>query len=389
MNVENGADEIIYSNGKIYLHTNRYRDPYNFPENKSLVEIDPQTNEIKYVCSNPQCNHATTECPLFGIQNIKYVYKDYILFPRIYFDVFDDNNYGSYKGHGDYVLYDKDNNLIKIREPINVDRFVEYTLQLYINNLCYYYDSDWVEEESTWLFHLCKWDLETNEVTVLEENIYPVNNKYLDVLNCTMLFSIDDRLYFTDGSSIFSTDINYKNKKTIAYGSFCLDVLTDGLHIYYGVPVSDGSYIQNIRRMDLNGKNDVDLGIITERYCIKICDDLIFYKQYDEIPIGYMSYENELTKNIVLCGSEIWCCNSNGQNKRMIYKFSGEYENYRMLCEVYTPNYIYGIFDWWEHPSDNRLLSESDHHYCFEEDVYKLFRIDVQTGEATIIEVDP
>lgn len=218
-----------------------------------------------------------------------------------------------------------------------------------------------------------------------QENIYTADAQYPEALVCTFLFTINSKVYFTDGKTIFSTDVNLENRIDHITGSFLLDVFTDGEYIYYGVPIEDGSHIESIHRVDFDGKNDIELGIIASNGNVKITSKYIYYEKYDEISIGKNKVSGYSGDEIVLYNSEIWRCNHDGTDQKLIYKFKGDMANYRIRNECYIGNYIYGVYNYWVDSNNDGTFEDGDHHSSADNDEYKIMRIDVNTGEIFII----
>ena len=75
------------------------------------------------------------------------------------------------------------------------------------------------------------------------------------------LFIIEDRIYFKNPGEIYSTDINLNNKIVHVKGKFLSeDIFTNGKSIFYSV-LDESGMAETIHRVNLDGTNDVDLGI--------------------------------------------------------------------------------------------------------------------------------
>ena len=176
-----------------------------------------------------------------------------------------------------------------------------------------------------------------------------------------------------------------EDRKEHISGQFLLDVFTDGEYIYYGLPQSEGSNIQSLHRVDFNGKNDIDLGIISEKGNAKITSNYIYYQKYDEIAIGKANIRGYASDTVTLYNSEIWRCDHDGKNQTLVYKFDGDMANYRIFNESYIGNYIYGLYQWWEDADNDGVFEDGDNYSSATKDEYNIMRIDITTGDIYII----
>lgn len=386
-NIILGGDDIQYSNGYIFFHNvGRVPNIYMFPENKTLCKYNVKTNNLTTVCPDPLCLHNTKQCALFGMGSIKYIHNDKIIYLCRYMLRFENGE--GYDKWGGHVMYDMEKNKSYIRDEIDLESYAERIIQLFVDNYSFYYDNIYNEDIDDWVFSVCRWDMEKNEIIVIggEENVHNQDAEYPDVMACAFLFAINSRIYFTDSKTIYSTDVNYENKIDHVTGSFLLDVYTDGEYIYYGVPVEKGSYVQSLHRMDFDGNNDIELGVVSEQRNVKLTSNYIYYKKYDEIEIGKADVRWYGSDTVTLNSSEIWRCNHDGTNHELIYKFEGDMANYRLISEIYVGNYIYASYIWYEDADNDGIFEEGDQHHGFSENECKIMRIDITTGEIYIID---
>jgi hypothetical protein len=392
-NIVFGGDLLQYSNGYIYFQ-NGGANVLGFPENQTLWKYNIATNNLTTVCPDPLCKHNIKDCPLFAMDTM-YIYDNKVLFYSRYKFILDggSKNAPVWNEWAGFIMYDIPTGKYNLRNEINPSTYVQNVRQLFVDNYCLYYDYIYNENIEEWVFAVCRWDLTTNEVVVLGglDNIYNLYSGNLPVFASTFLFSIDSRIFFTDGQMIFSTDINYENRIDHLTGSFLLDVYTDGEYIYYGVPVPrepDDYLIQSIRRVDFDGQNDIELGIVSELGRWNITTNYIYYKKYDKIAIGKNMTSEYPGQNINMYNSEIWRCSHDGTNHELVYKFEGDMANYRIESELYVGNYIYGIYERWTDSNNDNVFKDGDQYRSGNYENYSIMRIDINTGEIYYIKVD-
>lgn len=384
-NAIDGGQVLQYSNGYLFFHNNYNRDIFNFPEKRTLMKYNVETDNLISVCSDPVCLHNTLECPFYAMYNTMYVFDGKIAYAQIYSNTSNDSEYFML---GQCNLYDSENLSKSVRNTIKTNSYTEYMKMLPVDNYLLYYENMYNEELDEWVDGIYRWDIVDNTQTILcgEDNVYEPDSMYPNTLACNFLFAMDSRIYFTDGAIIFSTDANYEKRIDHVKGRFVLDVFTDGEYIYYGVPVEEGSYIQSLHRVDFNGENDIELDIVTQKENVEITSNYIYYKKYDEVVIGKNRVSGYSGEDIILYSSEIWRCDHNGQKHELVYKFEGDMANYRILYETYVGNYIYGLYSWWEDADGDGIYEDGDDHFSATEDEYKIMRIDVTTGDIYIID---
>ena len=385
-NAIKGMETFQYDNGYLYFKNERVSqlDPKYMLADRTLMRYNCKTDTLTFVCNDPLCSHNTEDCPFYAMYNAKYVYNGNIYFAQLYINHAENaaHNYaGCFKG------YNLTTGESMVRNTIDSDGYSEYANLLVADNYVFYYDSVYQEELDDWVFAVCRWDTNNNTIAVVSgnDNAYDPNSLYPDALSCRFLFALDSRIYFTNGKTIYSTDMNMEDRKEHISGQFLLDVFTDGEYIYYGLPQSEGSNIQSLHRVDFSGKNDIDLGIISEKGNAKITSNYIYYQKYDEIAIGKANIRGYASDTVTLYNSEIWRCDHDGKNQTLVYKFDGDMANYRIFNESYIGNYIYGLYQWWEDADNDGVFEDGDNYSSATKDEYNIMRIDITTGDIYII----
>ncbi len=389
-----GWNILGFSDGYIYF-VNGSSNPFNLQENQTLWKYNIKTNNLTSVCSDPICKHNTPSCPLYAITDQYYIYNNKVLATYIYYTFIDDGSTGNtpdIEGWGGFKMYDMSNGKSLLLNEFNPkEGYTEDLRKLIFDDYCIYYDYVYNEKIDAWVFAICRWDMTTNKIVTLTgmDNTYDFNSQENSALATTFLFAIDSRIYFSDGKTIYSTDVNYENRIDHVTGKFDANVYTDGKYIYYGIYIPNSkNTVQSIRRMDFDGKNDIDLGINAESYNWQITSKYIYYKKYDEITIGKNMVSGYAGENIILTNSEIWRCNHDGTNHELVYKFEGDMANTRMVNEIYVGNYIYGIYEKWTDSDNDGVFKDGDRYYSDTYEDFTIMRINIETGEVYYIKVD-
>lgn len=385
-NIKYGYEGLLYENDYIYFR-NGWANPFIFPENQTLWRYNIKTNNITSVCPDPVCKHNSVNCPLYAVSDIFYIHNNKVFANFKYIHVSDKNdsvNATDINAWAGFKMYDMENGKTLLRNEHSAGEYTQDSRILFTDNFCYYYDYMYNEELEDWVFAICRWDFQSNKIIILAG----LDNKYdfdaPENLLTTFLFTIDDRIFFTDSNTLYSTDFNYQDRKDHIKGSFHNDVLTDGIYIYYGIPSSDG--LQSIHRVDLDGNDYIDLGILVESGAWHITEKYIYYKKYDQIAIGKNRVSGYSGDEIILSNSEIWRCNHDGTQHEKIFKFDNELANCRFTNEVFVGNYIYGIYEQWTDANQDGIFEDEDYFRSDGFEDFKIMRIDITTGEIYIID---
>lgn len=199
--------------------------------------------------------------------------------------------------------------------------------------------------------------------TVTGETVrYNENGELSDKMLWRPCFVSDGRIYFTDGTEIFSTDTELSDKQTVASGVFAYDVLSNGEYIYYGVQTE--ANLEEIYRMSLDGGEGVSIGIFCRPGGLFISESYLYYKSYEPI---------EFSEGVALEGEHIYRASHDGSGVQTVYSFASDM---RTRSECYVGNYIYALFE---------RIDENGHYMSFDEGRYEIVRIDMTTGEMLII----
>ena len=393
-NQSDGWNRLKYSDGYLYF-INGYCDYINFPAGISLYRMNVRNGNLSSVCPNPICKHNTPECPFYGLAGSFNIYAHKVLFNSMYIRSLEKPNANgeTIESGGAYKTYDLESGKLTERNAIDPYNYTEYTKQLFLGEDCYYYDYIYNGSIDNWVFSINKWNLPTNKVYSLcgEENV--MTDYSTASLSTRILFSLDDMLYFTDGKTLYRTDSEYRSHEIVAEGIFNGNVMTDGEYIYYSVklPVNHSSReVCTIYRMKFDGTDQMDLNIQTEDDRWNLTTRYIYYREYEERKIGVKRSKGVKGEEdeLILYGGNIVRCGHDGTEKIAVFECKGDFKNYLTYDECVEGRYVYCLFDWWEDPNKDNVFDDSDYHESWNHLDYRIMRIDTETGDVLIINMN-
>lgn len=368
-----GGDQLQQSDGVLYFF-----DGFPIEQNKTLCKLTPETGLVSAVCSDPLCGHSSPDCKLFGATNHFYIYNNKVFFKRIYSYTYrnPDGTARSRSEVSDSVFYDMESAKLKVLESYDSKSSVDFTRQLFYKNYRYYYDYVYDETADRHIFRMCRLNIDSGETSVIggDNNIDEVSDRFVFVLN--------DRIFFTDGRSLYSKSIDNNDKKLHCTGKFDDIVCTDGQNVYFDL------YNNGLR--DVYVLPDVDdytsAKLIIEG-CTnwKLTKNFIYYVDGDKRIIGKSNVSGYQGDDVVFYGRQIQRCQHNGENTEAVFTYDGEYSNYQLTNIVILGNYIYGTYQYWEDSDKDGILQDDDIHYSNKKGDYSIMRINVSSGDVYII----
>lgn len=375
-NAINGTDFLQYNEGYIYFY-NGY--PTIFGNRSStLWKYNIQTGNLKTVCDDPLCTHNDPHCPIFGITPAFYIYNNNIFYRRSYRYV-NGNKTEDYSG---FMAYNMETSKIIVYNKYDELLGPLYGKQLYVDNYRFYYEYSYDEESKTSYAMICRMNIDTKEIVTLKENNEEYENATSSFSLGTMfLFSLNNRIYFSDGTCIFSTDYNMENRITHIYGTFVYrDIYTDGEYIYYGVSDNyDDITVQTLYQIKLDGSDKKNLGVKTKTW--RLTNNYIYYGALNQDIVeknGLSGYSGE---NVTLSLNEIRRCFHDGTNDTQIFKFSNENINSEFLTYFCVGNYIYGLYVNYTDNNNNGIIEDDEVYNSISSETYNILRVNMITGE--------
>ncbi len=383
-NAINGISKLQYTDGYLYFNNCFAANRMNFSENRTLMRYNVKAGTLTSVCTDPLCKHNFIECPFYAMYDTFYINNNSILFAQVYYET----EYGNTNMCGFFKAYNLKTGKTSIRNEINTRSYSEFPKKLIYENYVFYYDYVYDKILDEWFFDVCRWNTVNNTVTNLKayNGTDNRNSQYFVVLTYCFLFAKDTRIYFTDGQSIFSTDIDLKDKEELTSIQYLSEAFTDGEYIYYSVLTDSDTGIVSIHRMNIDGSDNMNLGISCGGGSLVITTEYLYYKNGDRISIGKCHVKGASADEVILQDSEIWRCRHDGTGKEPVYKFENEYKYHRTLYECYIGNYIYGLYNYWVDPNNDGVFEDSDCYFSAgTSDRYNIIQIDMTTKETTII----
>ena len=390
-NVIDGSDVIKYYNGYLYF----LNGSTSLSKSVTLMKYNIKSNNLTCVCADPLCDHNTPDCPLYGLNNSYYIYNDNIYFQRIYHYMHRKPN-----GNPDYMeyftgscSYNFSDMKLTIYEQIENAEisdlgYTEYTSQLYTENYRYYYKYVYNESLENYIFSICRMDLNTKEIVVLDSdsNIEDSEDLFSTSLKITFLFHLNDRIYFTDGKTIYSTDFDMNDRQDVLNGTFIYsEIYTDGEYIYWGESEdSDNNILQTLYRAKLDGSGEkTSLGIKTEDW--QITENYIYYLNPCETIIGKNEMEQRNGENIVLNNNEIRRTSHDGSSNEAVFSLIQDDTNFEIYQYTCVGNYIYAAYETYTDNNNDGAINDSEFYQSTYAAAYTILRIDVTTGDTYYI----
>ena len=372
-NTQNGMASIKYSDDLFYFYSLR----------QSLLKYNPKTGYVTTVCTDPICDHRTENCLLYGLNTVFYIHNNNVLFQRDYTKKIYKNEGDRYPAYTErysgFCAYDTvkadlevyENNKTTSNGGASSGRM--YVQELYVGNSRYYYEYQFNEKLNKYVYAICRLNLDTKEKTVFDSEANGVDNMSVFLLCC-----INDRIYFSDLKSIYSTNLDLADKKTVAEGTFPKDMTTDGKRLFWEVENQDKS--NTIYSMSIDGgeisevKSGVNSWFVTQEY--------LYYTIYDEKYIGQMKNSDGTFVDQIAIGSEMYRCGHDGTGDELVWTDTGKkYECMRLNYWLVIGNYLYATYTQWTDVDNDGIYLRSNV-YISSGGNFKVMKMNIMKGEV-------
>lgn len=375
-----GSVYFLNGNGSVFI-----RD--NLSEVTTMKRLNVETGNITNVCPDPLCSHTTASCPFAGKISSFFIDESDIIYIRSYVTSNGDKSIGVRQ----FCSYDLKN--MEFTAHITEDMISgvttsQYNKMLYHDDKCYYYD--YIHDEETNKYHwiLKKLDLETNQVkTIGDSKFYDdgEGNPFAE----EFLFIVNDRIYFKNINTIYSTTVELTDKQVHSEGVFVSNnIYTNGKYIFYGIP--EGNEItENIYRIDLDGNNKIDLGIKSTNDWFLTTEYIYYYNpNYFELETanrsGTVSFFNDSMKRCDHDGKmkeDVFIADHSNKDKPELYL--------QLSSNIVVGNYIYSTYYLVSDDNLNGLVDDGEY-YQSSSDFYKfnIMRININTGERSYLYIN-
>jgi len=260
--------------------------------------------------------HDTVDCPFAGRIFYFYLKDNFIIYMR-WFYIPSEGEYHQ------YCTYDLENMKMKVLYEYLEERnsgSVSAASVLH-NGFWYFHESVYDPETDTSGWGIHRLNLKSGKMDVIHTD--DPDNSVKGKINNKLLFAIDDRLYFSDLKSIYSTDQD-RNEKTIHFeADFTeMDAVTDGSYVYASIPEYDeqGNWTENSRlhRFSLTTGEDTDLGIETADWVLT--EQYIYY--YPSIQRLYLKDNTPDEAEVPFAFYDsLWRCRHDGSGAEKVFDF--------------------------------------------------------------------
>jgi len=383
---------IQYHNGYIYMHSGVNYNTTMSSSMGTLVRYNPETGNITTVCPDPLCMHDTVDCPFAGAIPFFYMKDDSIIYMRRFY-LPSEGNYQQ------YCTYDIENMKLKVHhEYLDENGSFGYAPASVLHNGFWYFHEMVYDEEtdtSGWGIH--QLNLKSGKMNViLEDN---QENSVEGKINNQLLFAIEDRLYFSDLKSIYSTNQDLTDKTVHIEADFAnQDAVTDGTYVYATIPEYDeqGKWTERSRlhRFSLATGEDTNLGIeaadweMTEQYIYYYPSTQRLYindNTTDEAEIPFAAYDS------------LWRCRHDGSEAEKVfdlYKYdetTGQITAAISLSGIYTiaGDTLYARYKLWEDKDGSGSQTTGDMFYdgAMSANECRILKLDLTDGTYEIIQI--
>lgn len=386
-----GLHRIKYFDGYIYLYSADSTNGKKYLTNSDFLRYNPDTGNLTYVCNDPLCDHLTVDCPIYGMMSFN-VHENKIYFSKAYRRLTTQNGESTKEIFSGFCCYDLEShklkNLAVYMDEKDTDKNFSVALNtndLYFENYRFSYSKKKDDQSGDIVKTVERMDLISGE-SVAFENIQSNDGVLTPVDTVAYLFHGDGRIFFTDYKSIFSTDINLQDKKTIAEGVFTEAVYSNGEYIVW--QIDDELHIMN-----LDGSNAYNTGIKTvSNYTgyIVLTEKYIYYRSNEQISLGTNS-SAQVGGEIVLEGKDIHRYSFESKTDEIVWSFEGEYEHTRIIDQwIVLDGVIYAMYESWGTPNVEGKYTEADHYKSWSaNNTNSIIKIDTNNKTVDIVEMIP
>jgi len=382
---------LQYHNGYIYLHNGLFVNATMTGGRGTLVRYNPETENITTLCADPLCMHDTAECPFAGSIYFFYMKDNSIIYMRRYY----------VWGEGDYVqycTYDVENMKLKVHHEYldENDSYSAAPTSVLHNGFWYFHEMVYDEEtdSSGWGVHRLNLKSGKMDVILMDDH----ENSVEDKINNQLLFAIEDRLYFSDLKSIYSTNQDLTDKTVHIEADFAeMDAVTDGTYVYASIPEYDeqGKWTERSRlhRFSLATGEDTDLGIeaadwvLTEQYIYyypSIQRLYLYDSTPDEAEVPFAAYDS------------LWRCRHDGSEAEKVLDLYRYDETTGKITTAISLQYytiagdtLYARYKLWEDKDGSGSKTTGDVFYdgTFSKSECRILKLNLTDGTYEVIQI--
>lgn len=384
-NAISGLSELKYYEGCIYFFNGGSsvgRGNYS-----TVYRYNVATGNLTTVCPDPLCSHDIVDCPFYGIAPLFFVYNNNIYYKRSYgIYYYEKNEYSGY--YADFVAFNLETSKIRQYFKYTETQFVPMMgKELYVGNYRFYYEFVNDDKNLKSYFNIHRVNLDDGSIVILkQDNLINPNAVTAISISDTLLFSVNYKIYFTDGSCVYSTDYDMFNRQDIINGKFIYDdIYTDGEYIYWGESEDlDNINLQTLYRAKLDGSGEKSpLGIKTASW--QLTQKYIYYLNPQETIIGKNRIEQRPGSEIVLNNNEIRRAAHDGLSNEAVFTLIQDDTNFEIYSYTCVGNYIYAAYHTYTDKNNDGAFDDSEYYQSTDEKTYSILRIDVTTGDTYYI----
>lgn len=334
---------------------------------ETLWRYNISTGLCSTVCADSICTHDTKDCPFFAMDGNFYVSENCVYFERTF--AFDSEPYY------DFVRYEIKNAQLKQYFKAEDIARATYTRELYVGGYRFYYKNALDRESGEYTFSLHRMNLATGAEIELSQNGRKTG------LDTGLLFAIDQKLYFSDGRSIFSSDFEMKNISTVLTGTFMYtDIYTDGTYIYWGE--GEEKNVQTLYRAPLEGGDKTPLGITASKW--QVSSDHIYYLDANACVVGQNAVSQMSGESITIPSSSLRHARLDGSDDIVIMSLVGEtcYEVLSLCC---VGNTVYLSYNSYRDANGDGAIDDSEIYQSIDKNDFSIMRVSTENVSVEYI----
>jgi len=363
---------------------------YFYGTSSPVTRYNIETGNVTSACYDPLCSHKSMECPIFVDRDrgMGFILVDgKMVYRRLVYEVnrkehkIDISNQRCY-----YDMSTTEYRILK-DEPAAMNSGM-LADEIYYDQKWYYYETSYDEETGKTFGGVFCINTENGKITDYSEKTKELNIQKI-------LFCVDDRLYFTDAGSVFSTDMNLEDLQVHVSAPFVGKFRTDGEAVFYAETEypygTDSMPVHRLRRYDITDWFCTDLDIVTDYSLWFLTDQYIYYAPFEAVDgdIGdfYLNFKS------------IWRCKHDGSEKEkvfdLLYFHEGETKPYcaisidNLSVPVVVGDSMYAMFNKWEDMDADGKREEGEIVGSYtDDDQVLLLHVNLTDGSYEIIEVE-
>ncbi|MBQ8513755.1 MAG: DUF5050 domain-containing protein [Clostridia bacterium] len=366
--------QLQYMNGYLYAKIGAPSEGY-------LVRYNCTSGNVSSICADPLCFHTNEECPIVGIIDWNVLPDGSVCFWQRFSK--------TYRNDAGVITKTVDLDHHALYNPASGKKTMLYEHdgsgftgpELYDGDYRFYSDIIYDEKRELYVTGLYRMNLKNGDIKLLVESASTEKDDSFTVPGFIFM-ARDNRVYLSDGASVFSVDYEGENRITHFEGVLPENIHSDGEFVYY--QRDDGIY-----RRRLDGGAEEHIVECDNMYGnLTLTTNWIYWQAGDTITLGKVDIDGYAAREAELSGGKIYRCAHDGSNLTQVAEMNGEYEHLRPTSMTVAGEYIYATYTGWQDKNgDSTFTQDEQLASAYGGDHLPILRIDVTSGEITMIDL--